>query len=326
MTAPRPHFTGVLLFSGLVIALAVSGVVWFYLHSSAILRADIHDHLKTYAALAAMDFTAEELQRIRDKSDMETPLFSNLVTRAERIQQTLPNVTYVYAMRKTDDPMQLEFIIENGMLWTFEQNDENGDGIIQPDEEPTYPGERFDITDMPAMQVDAWQGPAVDPEVTHDQWGSWMTGYAPILDEEGNAVAIIGIDMDAAQYVHATRRIFSPIALLIVLLCTLLIMGAFSYGQWKNRIKILESIDQSRRDIVTIASHKLGGPIATMRWWLDMIKEPEIKDSKTAQKELEGAIERLSQIMNDLEIATKTEMTGEDLRQKLADETQQELN
>lgn len=309
-----------------IVALVIVATVWLYIHSQTILREDLQEKLQTYAHLSSMQFTAEEVETIWGEEDMDSDLFHTLVTRAKHIRQSLPDVTYVYIMRRTEDPLQLAFVIEDDMLDSLEDLDENGDGILQPDEEAVVPGEPFDISDVPAMQKDAFEGPAVDLAITHDQWGSWMSGYAPIFNENGNTVAILGIDMSADRFIAATQQVFSPMALLLALLGITLIMGGFLYLLWRRRVRILEQIDRQRRSLITIASHKLGGPIATLRWWSELLQHPyEKQNTKEVEQEINSALDHLSQVVNDLDHATRTEVTEKELREMLARETAEEL-
>lgn len=92
------------------------------------LREDRREQLKTSAALAALQFSSEDIEAIRDEGDMETELFRELVARAEQIRLSIPDVEYLYVMRRTEDPHALAFVIENDILLPEDQRDRNGNG------------------------------------------------------------------------------------------------------------------------------------------------------------------------------------------------------
>lgn len=68
----------------------------------------------------------------------------------------------------------------------------------------SYPGDRYDVSEFPEMRK-AFSGPSVDRELSADDWGVALSGYAPIYDKEGKAVAILGVDV-AADEVYFTQR------------------------------------------------------------------------------------------------------------------------
>ncbi len=314
------------LFAMLVIILLVGGTTWFYARSRAILQEEVRERLQDAAVIAAMQFSPDDLEDITAEVQRDDAEFVSLVERAAAIQESLSNVEYVYIMRRTDDPMQLEFVVENAMLVPDDVLDENGNGVIDIEEQRTLPGDLYDITDVPALQQAAFVGSTADPDITEDQWGAWMSAYAPIRNAEGEAVAVLGLDMDAGELLSTTRRSFSLPIFVIVLAGTLLIFGGFLLFLWRRRVQFLQQLDSERRAMVTIASHKLGGPIATLRWWIESMQSGALRpeDVRKAHEELSGAVHRLSEVMRHLEDATRAR-SPETLRQQLAEETAEDI-
>ena len=132
--------------------------------------------------------------------------------------------------------------------------------------------------------------------------------------------------MSADRFVAATQQVFSPMALLFVILVVLLLSGSFLYMAWRRRMHMMKRIEAQRRALVTIASHKLGGPIATLRWWSEILAESSksIEDTVEARTEINDAIDRLSQVVQNLDDATQTNVTEEELRKKLMHEAEME--
>lgn len=316
-----------LLFTIGVIALIAGLIIWLYARSNAILTAEIKERLKTQATLAAMQFSAEEIVVIDERTHRENEAFQSLVQRAEDIRSAIPDIEYLYIFRPTEESDQLAFVIENDMLTPTEEQDANGNGIIEEDEEIPVPGDLFDASEVPAM-LQAFEEPTTDAEITVDQWGQWMSGYSPIRDTQGNAVAIVGLDMRADQFIASSQRIFSPLLLLLIVLGIVLIMGEFLLFLHGHRMRLLSRVDAQRRAMVEVAAHKLGGPIATLRWWVELtvegtaLKKTQLKE---AHKELSLAVERLSDVTKHLDDATRTDGSNPDLWQKLARETARDI-
>lgn len=322
--ADRRELLLTIVVSLLFLAALAAGTVLLYTRSTAILRADLRDRLATQAALAAMQFSAPEIEAITGRADRNTALFRTLVDRAERIRLQIPDAAYLYVMRRTEDPDTLAFVIENDMLLPAAAVDRNGDGTLQPDEEISQPGDLFDIADVPALRQTAFEGPAADEAITRDQWGWWMSGYAPIRNTRNDAVAVLGIDMHADRFVAMTRRVFSPLALSLALLGLLFVGGGSAAMLRRRRLRLLQRIDAERRTLVTVASHKLGGPIATVRWWTEILREGtggKPGERREAERQLDDASVRLSEVMQHLDEASTAGGSEKELWQRLAKET-----
>jgi hypothetical protein len=62
-----------------------------------------------------------------------------------------------------------------------------------------------------------WTQPDADSKPTSDPWGVWISGHAPIVDNNGNTMGIIGIDMDAGYIQELTNKSFSWILYFTIL-------------------------------------------------------------------------------------------------------------
>lgn len=57
-------------------------------------------------------------------------------------------------------------------------------------------GDVYDTSDAQLI-IAALNGTTTSSKIYTDQWGSFLSGYAPIFDSNGNAVAVMAVDMDA---------------------------------------------------------------------------------------------------------------------------------
>lgn len=90
-------------------------------------------------------------------------------------------------------------------------------------------GDEYDVSAYPEMQL-AFEGPIADKEIGIDMWGMWLSGYAPIYDKNGTAVAILGIDKDVGNVLAAEKKLKSIIAaiFLFALLFSLVVSVLFA--------------------------------------------------------------------------------------------------
>jgi len=74
----------------------------------------------------------------------------------------------------------------------------------------------------------AFSGPTADREINVlDQWSVALSGYAPIFDAKGNAVAIVGVDVKSDELALTFRQIDRTFLALVGLsaLAALALMG-----------------------------------------------------------------------------------------------------
>lgn len=288
----------------LLTTVAVIGIA-FYVRGRTMMEAELRGRLMTVASTAAVGLEGELLDAAAGPGGAPTSAYDVLVRRLYAVRQQDPSIRFAYILRQTSDPRTLEFVADADALSTEAELDRDGDGTVGPDEQPAEPGETYDATEAPALQGDAFLRPTVDEEATTDQWGSVVSGYAPIRRADGSVAGTLGIDMDAAEYLAKTQSVFSPIALLLVLLAAILIAGHLGLILRRRRMDMLRQVDAERTALMDLASHQLGGPIATFRWWLEILRDDPDKaiDTTMAYAQMEQGLSRMQDIMRALQDA-----------------------
>jgi diguanylate cyclase (GGDEF)-like protein len=169
-----------LLVSHVAVILLVSGSVGSYVYSNATetLMQSLKARLRNSAALISQGFDASGLDAIRSPADTETEVYRQSVRDLRRLARTDPDIAFVYVMRRVGE--KVEFVVDSDV------------------EAPAMPGEEYPHR-LPAL-LEGFQRPSVDPAITADRWGHFLSGYSPLLSSEG--VYLVGIDM-RADTVHA---------------------------------------------------------------------------------------------------------------------------
>lgn len=286
--------------------ISVQGMV-LYTRGHEAMESQLRSQLRTSAALGAQYFTGEELDLITADTPIVDAYYVDVVHRLNRIRSTVPNIEYAYIMRKTMHPMTLEFVADADSLDSFEKTDLNGNGVIEPDEENSYPGDTYDVSDIPAMQKDAFVQPTTDAEISIDQWGQLISGYAPIYRSDGSVAGIIGIDMDAAEFTALSKRAFSPLLLLLSMVFAIGVAWFVGYFLWKRKVQMLTMLDKERSSLLALTSHQLGAPVVSIKWWLEILRENEACKNNKACDTIENAVNRIANIIQALREAERTE-------------------
>ncbi len=278
------------------------------------MKLQLEEKLRNTAAMAAMQFNPSTIVRIRDADDMNMPEFKDVVRRLRSIREEIPEIRFAYIMRQTENPNELEFVADADSLATPQELDKNVNGLVDPDEEGSYPGDPYDITDIPALRGPAFQGPSVDPEFTSDQWGTLMSAYAPVRDKSGRAVAILGIDMNADDFITLTRSIFSPVAFLLLVVAGTMLTMLIAIFLWRRRAEIFTRIEAERSGLMLLTFHQLGGPLTIFRWSIEALLDAAKRGCEPLQKaveeyadDMQTGVTRLAGILDVLKEASLVE-------------------
>jgi putative nucleotidyltransferase with HDIG domain len=176
----------------------------------------LRDKLMIIAQLIAKNVDAKELLEIPlDKDGVNTPQYKKIFGELDKIRGVFPSIVFIYIMEKTPKDCVFKFIID------LHPDD------TKPEPAPANPGEEYDCTLYPEM-MKAFAGPAADRRIIKDKWGIFLSGYAPIKDEKGESVAILGIDMSARD-VYDLQNEVKKRALLVLIFGVLLsvLLGTF---------------------------------------------------------------------------------------------------
>ncbi|MDO9324409.1 MAG: ATP-binding protein [Methanoregula sp.] len=128
------------------------------------------------AAIAALQIDGDRFSSLRP-GDENDPRFLAIRDQLNAIRNTDSKIRYVYTMRKSG----------SGVVFVV-------DGDYGHTSDAAYLGEVY-----PNLFPELLEGfirPASDPGFTSDEWGTFLSGYAPIRNSSGDVVGIIGIDMD----------------------------------------------------------------------------------------------------------------------------------
>lgn len=297
----------------LSVALLVVGTLvvlgfFLFLRGSTLMEGQLKDQLKATASVAAMQFPPEIIADIAERGS-EASGYKEAVARLRTIREAIPAIRFAYIMRKTDDPLMLAFVADADGLATSAQLDTNHNGLVEENEEGSQPGDLYEMSGVPALQGPAFENPAVDEEFTYDKWGTTMSGYAPIRNSDGSAIAVLGIDMGAQEYIALSRKVFSPMAFILLVFAALSLAAIIAGYMLRRRAEALHRIDRERSGLLLLAMHQIGSPLTIIRWSLEELTDQLGKASlEQAVKEhasnVSAATELLDRILVELREAS----------------------
>ncbi|MBI4335218.1 MAG: hypothetical protein HY589_01020, partial [Candidatus Omnitrophica bacterium] len=199
-----------LSFVALLALISFTAVFFIYTKALNVHKDELRSKLVAIAATAAISIDAEKHSKIPPERTSESlESYKEIRRMLQHIRDANPQIRYAYTMTRTDDPDYLQFIVDAEREARLKSS----------------PGERYNIITHPYM-VQAFDSATADVAFEKDNWGVWLSGYAPIKDKNGNAVAILGVDMSAEDFFEAQKGIHVRMAAVaIVALFLSLVLG-----------------------------------------------------------------------------------------------------
>ncbi len=311
LRAHAPMLVGaVVLFAGIA-----SVTVTLFLRSERALEQQLRETLRAAAVSAAFSIDGDDLGSIRGPADMLRPEFVRTASMLRNMIDEIPQIRFAYILRRTENPSVLEFVVDADALRSNADLDENGNGAVDSDEEPSYPGELYDISKVPALQGDAFVRSTTDAAITVDQWGALLSGYAPIRSRStGQVTAVLGIDMDAAEFRALARSALSPFAALLILMLAGLLAAGVALLIESRLLQSASRVNAERSGLLQLTFHQLGEPITILQWAIETLEDAKT-DATSLQKilpenlgDMREGVRRLGSIIDTLQEAEKVEL------------------
>jgi hypothetical protein len=203
-----------------------------YLIAHRVVINEIRSHAMGVAIATAASLGDEALSGLYSAKDIEKEAFTSIQGFIDRIEGLNPDLRYIYIMRRSlrqgARPTEFEYVVDAS------ETDENGNGVIDPEETSNPPGTPYDASNWPEM-VQAWDRPGADPDVSPDPpYPDLISGYAPVKDRAGNTLAVVGVDITAATVGHKILGIRVVMASVWFVLCLLSGWVLRSYDRQKR--------------------------------------------------------------------------------------------
>ncbi len=117
-----------------------------------------------------------------------------------------PQIRYVYvltALPEIPDHSIVKILADGD----YAEIDMNENGQIDPDEEATTPGIYYNLAGQDGA-LKAFKGTvAANSDYTIDGWGVWVSAFAPIHDQGGKLVGVLGVDFKAESEFNEVERL-----------------------------------------------------------------------------------------------------------------------
>ena len=178
-------------FAGLGAALCILLTLLNTLAVSNLVRNHIRRRLQDVVSVSALRIDGDLHMTLSSPEQEGGAAYRKIQQVLQELQRTIPDVEYVYTMRKGFD---------GGIIFVVDEETNEA--------EIAHLGDTYDdagpglVTHFSSMDA-----PFVEREIYIDRWGNWLSGYAPFYDSEGRRAGILGMDIRADDIAASRRRV-----------------------------------------------------------------------------------------------------------------------
>jgi sensor histidine kinase regulating citrate/malate metabolism len=193
----RFHIRLTLLYGVVVFTVLVVMSVMFYRYGTESQIAGLKGRLRDTSVSIAIGITPETIAELHDPRMQGSPQHTALLARLAQVAAADPDISDIYVFRRG---IPGRFIIV-------------ADHVVRATAQPGKVGEEY----IPAPHIhmlEALERPTVETDPYTDAWGTVLSGYAPIRNASGEAIAIVGVDVQMAS-VSAIKARVRNLALLM---------------------------------------------------------------------------------------------------------------
>jgi PAS domain S-box-containing protein len=152
-------------------------------------QAELLGELVRLARLCAVSFASEDTLALSGtRADLNTSAYEAVKSRLVRLRAVNPRVRFVYLFRAGDRSGRVVFLADS-------------EPVGSPD--ISLPGDDYETAlESPGLQTTlADFAPATEGPL-HDEWGEWVTAYAPVGDRAlpGAPRIVLGVDVDSSHW------------------------------------------------------------------------------------------------------------------------------
>ena len=206
---------------GLVVLISGALTAFQFFRYKADLDNDLRKNLLHQVTIGALSIDGDAHELINVNTDMASPEYLKVITPMKKFQETNPDLYYVYTVKPDG---------QGG--WMFIADTSDDPSLIESPVE--------DLSQTLADNPDGFEEPVVEKEYYTDEWGTWLTGYAPIRDNSGTIVAYLAFDIAQSTITEKINQLLlvSGLIFLAALPITIFIGWLISRAIMKPILKV----------------------------------------------------------------------------------------
>jgi len=218
----------------ILFALTAGFLFFFHRQASDTLREESRASLARTAALAATFVDGDAVDTIISQGHGNSPTWERAVAPLRQLVKLTGDIRYAYVMRLDGDTIR--FVLD-----ASPKGDLDHDGI----EDFSRFGDPY-LWAPPELLKALREGTReTDQRLIRDPWGIFLSAYAPVRNSRGVLQGVVGIDIDAKDWILGTKRMREALVLGLLLAASFSTMAGF--GLWARRRSAWSQREKSRQ-------------------------------------------------------------------------------
>lgn len=283
---------------------------------------EMRNGVLSYAKVAANLVDGDVLKRILpEKLATTSAEYIQINNIEKKIMATDVQIDDVYAMAATADPNTVRFVVDG-----YETKDRNGNGVIEPDERTAGVGEAYDVTNVPVLK-NGFLFPSLSQSFYTDKWGTFLTSAAPVIDENGLVVGIVGVDIRMEKILAEERLLYVKLgaylaAFLLILLLMATVLSRLIVNSVGNLNKaVLRITDEESTDLLPdTGGDEISELSKSINKLINGLREARSKSDEKVQEKTKNLEEKLNELERLNKLMVGREVTMFELKKKLKEE------
>ena len=220
-------------FTGIAILTSVLLGVVSYFSVQSFVREGVRERLADAVGLAALQIDGDLHAQLRSPADEHTPAFQDLRRHLKAFRDTALDIRFAYTVR-TNGSGKIEFVLD-------------------AEEDPSlvsHLGDRYEpATPLMRQAFLRPYGIHVEKELYTDQWGTFLSGYAPIYKRNGELEGLMCMDITAQKIIEYQRHYLRLTFLIGLGVCALAVMLGVTFARRLSRPLMVLEADMSRIEV-----------------------------------------------------------------------------
>ena len=181
------------------------------------MRNDFRQRLLDIVSVGALSIDADVLDSLKDPEQEGKPNYLSVKAVLKKIKANAGDIHFVYTMR-ADTQGRIMFVV---------------DETDNPDE-IAHLGEIYtDASPFLLSHFNKMNTPLVEKDFYTDRWGTWLTGYAPVMNSQGKRAGVLGMDIKAASILSYERKL---LVLFLALFIASIVLSSLLGGYLGKRL------------------------------------------------------------------------------------------
>jgi len=229
----RPVREGII--SGLIMLVSLGfGIAWIYTQSYNSEILEVRENLQKLASGAASLVDGDLHKTLTDKSQLGSVAHEKALAPLVKFHRAIPSINYLYTCVLTN----------NGIHFILDTSTNAAELHTSRTFTPSLIGDRYEKPDVALIQA-LKQGVVTSTTKPYtDEYGTFMSGYAPIYDSGRNRIGVIGVDYSTGDLDAQLSSLRHVLVNASVMLGAIAIIIGISV--WWMRRKTLESESRNR--------------------------------------------------------------------------------